>query len=113
MVLGSAERGCANPWRSPARALPQPDIQHHLQSMFYLLRPEETLKMVLALHTYKLIRCTLNDCDLNVVCHFKPRSMRKRLIEAVSNKIWCCLSLGGETGERSRRSHPVPGSGVS
>lgn len=53
VVLGSAERGCTNPWRSPARVLPQPDIQHHLQSMFYLLRPEETLKMVLlyALHT--------------------------------------------------------------
>ena len=24
-----------------------------------------------------------------------------------------CLLLGGEIGERSRRAHPVPGSGVS
>lgn len=50
VVLGGTERGCTNQWRSPARALPQPDIQHHLQSMFYLLRPEETLKMVIALN---------------------------------------------------------------
>jgi protein phosphatase slingshot len=46
LVLGGSERGCADQTRSPARAHPQPDIQHHLQSMFYLLRPEETLKMV-------------------------------------------------------------------
>ncbi|KAI8434949.1 hypothetical protein MSG28_003416 [Choristoneura fumiferana] len=30
----------------PPQPQPQSDIQHHLQAMFYLLRPEETLKMV-------------------------------------------------------------------
>ncbi|KAI8434951.1 hypothetical protein MSG28_003416 [Choristoneura fumiferana] len=29
----------------PPQPQPQSDIQHHLQAMFYLLRPEETLKM--------------------------------------------------------------------
>ncbi|KAL0842110.1 hypothetical protein ABMA28_014292 [Loxostege sticticalis] len=51
LVLGGAERGCADQRRSPARALTQPDIQHHLQSMFYLLRPEETLKMAVKLES--------------------------------------------------------------
>ncbi|GBP48144.1 Protein phosphatase Slingshot [Eumeta japonica] len=57
LVLAGAERGCAGAGagagagrrRSPTRAHPQPDIQHHLQSMFYLLRPEETLKMHVAI----------------------------------------------------------------
>ncbi|KAJ0180552.1 hypothetical protein K1T71_003956 [Dendrolimus kikuchii] len=51
VVLGGAEHGCADQWRSPARVLPQADIQHHLQSMFYLLRPEETLKMAVKLES--------------------------------------------------------------
>ncbi|XP_063821807.1 uncharacterized protein LOC135071886 [Ostrinia nubilalis] len=51
LVLGGAERGCADQRTSPARAHPQPDIQHHLQSMFYLLRPEETLKMAVKLES--------------------------------------------------------------
>lgn len=46
LVLGSTEQGCADRRASPARVHPQPDIHHHLQSMFYLVRPEETLKMV-------------------------------------------------------------------
>lgn len=46
VVLGASERGCGEQRRSPVRAHPPSDIQHHLQSMFYLLRPEETLKMV-------------------------------------------------------------------
>ncbi|XP_049867630.1 protein phosphatase Slingshot isoform X2 [Pectinophora gossypiella] len=48
LVLGG---GCSEQRRSPARAHPQPDIQHHLQSMFYLLRPEETLKMAVKLES--------------------------------------------------------------
>ncbi|KAJ8722694.1 hypothetical protein PYW07_003874 [Mythimna separata] len=71
VVLGSAERGCSNPWRSPARALPQPDIQHHLQSMFYLLRPEETLKMAVKLESahagrtrYLVVVCRSNEAAL-------------------------------------------------
>ncbi|XP_060800477.1 uncharacterized protein LOC106139045 isoform X2 [Amyelois transitella] len=51
LVLGGSEWGCADQRRSPARAHPQPDIQHHLQSMFYLLRPEETLKMAVKLES--------------------------------------------------------------
>lgn len=31
------------------------DIQQHLQSMFYLLRPEETLKMVIFMIPHSLI----------------------------------------------------------
>ncbi|XP_049695356.2 LOW QUALITY PROTEIN: protein phosphatase Slingshot [Helicoverpa armigera] len=71
VVLGSAERGCTNPWRSPARAFPQPDIQHHLQSMFYLLRPEETLKMAVKLESahagrtrYLVVVCRSNEAAL-------------------------------------------------
>ncbi|XP_045445471.1 LOW QUALITY PROTEIN: protein phosphatase Slingshot [Melitaea cinxia] len=51
LVLGSAEQGCADQRRSPVRAHPQPDIHHHLQSMFYLVRPEETLKMAVKLES--------------------------------------------------------------
>ncbi|XP_045783319.1 LOW QUALITY PROTEIN: protein phosphatase Slingshot [Maniola jurtina] len=51
LVLGSAERGCADRRRSPARPLPQPHIHNHLQSMFYLVRPEETLKMAVKLES--------------------------------------------------------------
>ncbi|KAG6458817.1 hypothetical protein O3G_MSEX011055 [Manduca sexta] len=51
VVLGGPERGCAEKWRSPARTHPQCDIQYHLQSMFYLLRPEETLKMAVKLES--------------------------------------------------------------
>ncbi|XP_050345674.1 LOW QUALITY PROTEIN: protein phosphatase Slingshot homolog 1 [Nymphalis io] len=51
LVLGGAEHGCADQRRSPARAHPQPDIHHHLQSMFYLVRPEETLKMAVKLES--------------------------------------------------------------
>lgn len=46
VVLGAAEHGCVDRLQSPVRSNPQSDIQNHLQSMFYLLRPEETLKMV-------------------------------------------------------------------
>ncbi|XP_052757610.1 LOW QUALITY PROTEIN: protein phosphatase Slingshot [Galleria mellonella] len=51
LVLGGSECGCADQRRASARAHPQPDIQHHLQSMFYLLRPEETLKMAVKLES--------------------------------------------------------------
>ncbi|KAM3963593.1 LOW QUALITY PROTEIN: protein phosphatase Slingshot [Aphomia sociella] len=51
LVLGGSECGCADQRRTSARAHPQPDIQHHLQSMFYLLRPEETLKMAVKLES--------------------------------------------------------------
>ncbi|XP_072943408.1 protein phosphatase Slingshot isoform X2 [Epargyreus clarus] len=51
LVLGGAEHGCADQRRSPARPHPQPDIHHHLQSMFYLVRPEETLKMAVKLES--------------------------------------------------------------
>ncbi|XP_068629331.1 LOW QUALITY PROTEIN: protein phosphatase Slingshot [Battus philenor] len=50
LVLGVAEHGCAERRRSPAR-LPQPDIHHHLRAMFYLVRPEETLKMAVKLES--------------------------------------------------------------
>lgn len=46
LVLGGSKQGCNDQQESPARAHPQPDIHHHLRSMFYLVRPEETLKMV-------------------------------------------------------------------
>ncbi|CAH0604707.1 unnamed protein product [Chrysodeixis includens] len=71
VVLGGTERGCTNQWRSPARAHPQPDIQHHLQSMFYLLRPEETLKMAVKLESahagrtrYLVVVCRSNEAAL-------------------------------------------------
>lgn len=51
VVLGCSERPFPGRRRSPPRSLPQPDIQHHLQSMFYLLRPEETLKMAVKLES--------------------------------------------------------------
>jgi len=35
----------------PPPSTTSPDIQHHLQSMFYLLRPEETLKMAVKLES--------------------------------------------------------------
>ncbi|CAB3224584.1 unnamed protein product [Arctia plantaginis] len=69
VVLGGSERGCQ--WRSPARAFTQPDIQHHLQSMFYLLRPEETLKMAVKLESahadrtrYLVVVCRSNEAAL-------------------------------------------------
>ncbi|CAH0406475.1 unnamed protein product [Chilo suppressalis] len=65
LVLGGSERGCADQARLPARALPQPDIQHHLQAMFYLLRPEETLKMAVKLESAHAGRTRF----LVVVCH--------------------------------------------
>ncbi|CAG9783768.1 unnamed protein product [Diatraea saccharalis] len=65
LVLGGSERGCADQTQSPARAHPQPDIQHHLQSMFYLLRPEETLKMAVKLESAHAGRTRF----LVVVCH--------------------------------------------
>ncbi|KAL4710734.1 hypothetical protein ACJJTC_004379 [Scirpophaga incertulas] len=65
VVLGGSERGCTDQTRSPARVLPQPDIQHHLQSMFYLLRPEETLKMAVKLESAHAGRTRY----LVVVCH--------------------------------------------
>ncbi|XP_063359459.1 protein phosphatase Slingshot isoform X2 [Cydia amplana] len=65
LVLAGCERR-----RSPAHALapppqPQPDIQHHLQAMFYLLRPEETLKMAVKLESAHGGRTRY----LVVVCH--------------------------------------------
>ncbi|XP_052737445.1 LOW QUALITY PROTEIN: protein phosphatase Slingshot [Bicyclus anynana] len=51
LVLGSADQGCADRRRSPARPQPQPDIHNHLQSMFYLVRSEETLKMAVKLES--------------------------------------------------------------
>lgn len=33
------------------------DIQKHLQSMFFLLRPEDTLKMVLFFITLNVVKC--------------------------------------------------------
>lgn len=51
VVLGGAEHEYTEQWRTPARVHPQSDIQHHLQSMFYLLRPEETLKMAVKLES--------------------------------------------------------------
>ncbi|VVC87396.1 unnamed protein product, partial [Leptidea sinapis] len=44
-------RGCVERRRSPARVPPQPDIHHHLQAMFYLVRPEDTLKMAVKLES--------------------------------------------------------------
>ncbi|XP_053625259.1 protein phosphatase Slingshot isoform X2 [Plodia interpunctella] len=71
LVLGGAERGCADQRRSPARAYPQPDIQHHLQSMFYLLRPEETLKMAVKLESAHAGRTRY----LVVVCHHEEAAL--------------------------------------
>ncbi|CAH2263970.1 jg16382 [Pararge aegeria aegeria] len=51
LVLGSAEQGCTDRKRSPARPHPQQDIHNHLQSMFYLVRSEETLKMAVKLES--------------------------------------------------------------
>lgn len=51
VVLGGTERGCMDQRPSPVRSCPQSDIQNHLQSMFYLLRPEETLKMAVKLES--------------------------------------------------------------
>lgn len=69
VVLGSTERDCQG--RSPARSHSQPDIQHHLQSMFYLLRPEETLKMAVKLESahadrtrYLVVVCRSNEAAL-------------------------------------------------
>ncbi|XP_013182269.1 PREDICTED: LOW QUALITY PROTEIN: protein phosphatase Slingshot [Papilio xuthus] len=50
LVLGGAESGCAERRRMPARP-PQPDIHHHLRAMFYLVRPEDTLKMAVKLES--------------------------------------------------------------
>ncbi|CAK1581880.1 unnamed protein product [Parnassius mnemosyne] len=51
LVLGSTEYGCAESRRLPAPPIPQPDIHHHLRAMFYLVRPEETLKMAVKLES--------------------------------------------------------------
>ncbi|CAK1552017.1 unnamed protein product [Leptosia nina] len=71
LVLGSAENGCADRRRSPARVQPQPDIHHHLQSMFYLVRPEETLKMAVKLESahagrtrYLVVVCRYDEAAL-------------------------------------------------
>ncbi|CAF4771833.1 unnamed protein product [Pieris macdunnoughi] len=71
LVLGSAENGCADRRRSPARVQPQPDIHHHLQSMFYLVRPEETLKMAVKLESahagrtrYLVVVCRQDEAAL-------------------------------------------------
>ncbi|KPJ06104.1 Protein phosphatase Slingshot [Papilio machaon] len=50
LVLGGAESGCAERRRLPAPP-PQPDIHHHLRAMFYLVRPEDTLKMAVKLES--------------------------------------------------------------
>ncbi|XP_073943954.1 protein phosphatase Slingshot isoform X2 [Choristoneura fumiferana] len=49
----------------PPQPQPQSDIQHHLQAMFYLLRPEETLKMAVKLESAHAGRTRY----LVVVCH--------------------------------------------
>ncbi|XP_045491168.1 protein phosphatase Slingshot isoform X2 [Colias croceus] len=71
LVLGSTEHGCAERRRSPARVHPQPDIHHHLQSMFYLVRPEETLKMAVKLESahagrtrYLVVVCRYDEAAL-------------------------------------------------
>lgn len=60
------------------------DIQQHLQSMFYLLRPEETLKMVGTFHSYQRVLKT----------RFKKKNVRKKLL------LLCCII--------SRDSNPQP-----
>ncbi|XP_032513393.2 protein phosphatase Slingshot isoform X1 [Danaus plexippus] len=71
LVLGSTEQGCADRRASPARVHPQPDIHHHLQSMFYLVRPEETLKMAVKLESahagrtrYLVVVCRCDEAAL-------------------------------------------------
>ncbi|XP_041977687.1 protein phosphatase Slingshot homolog 1 isoform X2 [Aricia agestis] len=69
LVLGGAEHGCSDQ-RQP-RAVPQPDIHHHLRSMFYLVRPEETLKMAVKLESahagrtrYLVVVCQYDEAAL-------------------------------------------------
>ncbi|XP_038215298.1 protein phosphatase Slingshot, partial [Zerene cesonia] len=71
LVLGSTEHGCTERRRSPPRVHPQPDIHHHLQSMFYLVRPEETLKMAVKLESahagrtrYLVVVCRYDEAAL-------------------------------------------------
>ncbi|CAH0720859.1 unnamed protein product, partial [Brenthis ino] len=71
LVLGGSKQGCTDQRQSPAPAIPQPDIHHHLRSMFYLVRPEETLKMAVKLESahpgrtrYLVVVCRVDEAAL-------------------------------------------------
>ncbi|CAH2073897.1 unnamed protein product, partial [Iphiclides podalirius] len=70
LVLGVGD-ACSERRRTPARPIPQPDIHHHLRAMFYLVRPEETLKMAVKLESahagrtrYLVVVCRSDEAAL-------------------------------------------------